>query len=89
MKNKNNLFSKTEIIGTSIVIDSIKIELVQQTMFKGKQKCVVYHIMLNGDKFTSIDNRRFAFYLLNDFDFKQYLKICNDLDYFVEECENV
>lgn len=81
MKKKNkNLFTQTEVIGTSIITDALKIELVQVTMLKQGQKCVVYQILVNGDFFTAIDNRTFAFYLLNYFDFKEYLNEMNFLE---------
>lgn len=82
MSKKKGLFTKNEIIGTSIVTESIKVELNQQTLFLGSRKCEIYQIIVNGDVFTSVDNREFAFYLLNDFDFKSYfaMKKCSFLE---------
>lgn len=81
-KKTKGLFSQTEVIGTSIVTESIKVELIQVTMFKQSQKCIVYQIIVNGDMFVSLDNRAFAFYLLNYFDFKDYFKN------YIDECED-
>ncbi len=81
MKNKKKgIFTNTEVIGTSVVTKSTKVELVQVTMFKKTEKVVVYQLMVNGDLFTSIDNRQFAFYLLNYFDFERYYKNAVDLE---------
>lgn len=71
-KKNKGLFTNTEVIGTSVVTKSIKVELIQVTMWKQKEKVVVYHIVVNGDLFTALDNRQFAFYLLNYFDFEKY-----------------
>lgn len=85
MKNKG-LFTNTEVIGSSVVTRSIKVELIQVTMRKKKgDKVVVYQLVVNGDLFTSIDNRQFAFYLLNNFDFERYYKdLVNLEDDFIE-----
>lgn len=72
MKKNKKLFTDTQVIGTSVVTRSLKIELIQVTMWKGTDKVVVYQLVVNGDLFTSIDNRQFAFYLLNYFDFEKY-----------------
>lgn len=81
MKNKKKgIFTNTEVIGTSVVTKSTKVELVQVTMCKRQEKVVVYQLMVNGDLFTSIDNRQFAFYLLNYFDFERYYKNLIDLE---------
>lgn len=74
MKKNKGLFSQTEVIGKSVITDTLIVELVQVTMIKQGNTVVVYQLFLNGDLFTSIDNRTFAFYLLNFFDFKEYLK---------------
>ena len=74
MKKNKGLFTQTELIGKSVVTDTLTVELIQVTMIKQGNTCVVYQLVLNGDLFTSIDNRTFAFYLLNYFDFKSYLK---------------
>lgn len=79
-KKTKGLFSQTEVIGTSIVTESIKVELVQVTMFKQGQKCIVYQIVVNGDLFVSLDNRAFAFYLLNNFNFKKCLENLNEYE---------
>ena len=81
MKKKNKgLFTNVEVIGTSVVTHSIKVELLEVTMWKKADKVVVYQILVNGDLFTSIDNRQFAFYLLNYFDFEQFFKDYLDLE---------
>ena len=73
MKNKG-LFTNTEVIGSSVFTRSLKVELIQVTMWKKKgDKVVVYQLVVNGDLFTSIDNRQFAFYLLNNFN-----RTCNN-----------
>lgn len=71
-KKNKGLFSNSEVIGTSVVTKSIKVELIQVTMWKKSEKVVVYQLVVNGDLFTALDNRQFAFYLLNNFDFEQY-----------------
>ena len=85
MKNKG-LFTNTEVIGSSVFTRSLKVELIQVTMWKKKgDKVVVYQLVVNGDLFTSIDNRQFAFYLLNNFDFERYYKdLVNLEDDFIE-----
>lgn len=80
MKKNKGIFTNTEVIGTSVITSSLKIELVQVTMFKQAQKVVIYHIIVNGEFFTAIDNRTFAFYLLNYFDFEDYFKEMNFLE---------
>lgn len=81
MKNKKKgIFTNTEVIGTSVVTKSTKVELVQVTMCKNSRKVVVYHLMVNGELFTALDNRQFAFYLLNYFDFERYYKNAVDLE---------
>ena len=85
MKKNKGLFTQTEVIGKSVITDTLTVELVQVTMNKQGNTVVVYQLFLNGDLFTAIDNRTFAFYLLNFFDFKEYLKkqfVMED-DYFV------
>lgn len=71
-KKNKGIFHHAEVIGTSVVTRSLKVELIQVTMWKQKEKVVVYQLVVNGDLFTSIDNRQFAFYLLNYFDFDRY-----------------
>lgn len=71
-KKNKGIFHNTEVIGTSVITRSLKVELLQVTMWKKTEKVVVYQLVVNGDLFTSIDNRQFAFYLLNYFDFERY-----------------
>lgn len=85
MKKNKGIFHNTEVIGTSVVTKSIKVELIQVTMWKQKEKVVVYQIVVNGDLFTSLDNRQFAFYLLNHFDFEKYYKNSVNLEDVFDE----
>lgn len=77
---KKGIFTETKVIGYSITEETSKIELVQFVMVKNGQNCVIYQIVVNGDLFVSLDNRAFAFYLLNNFNFKKCLENLNEYE---------
>ena len=81
MKKKNKgLFTETKVIGYSITEETLKVELVQVVMMKQGRTVIVYQILVNGDLFVSLDNREFAFYLLNNFNFKKCLENLNEYE---------
>lgn len=81
MKKKHNgIFTETKVIGYSITEETTNVELVQVVMLKSGQNCVFYQIVVNGDLFVSLDNRAFAFYLLNNFNFKKCLENLNEYE---------
>ena len=72
-KNKGS-FATKKVIGTSVITDTLKIELYELTLSRLGRSVTYYQIWLNGEFYSSVDNRSLAFYLLNDFDFKEYLR---------------
>lgn len=79
MKRKG-IFTETKVIGYSITEETSKVELVQVVMIKQSKTCIVYQLVVNGDLFCSLDNRAFAFYLLNNFNFKKCLENLNEYE---------
>lgn len=72
--SKSKVKKEVNLLGTSTVTDTVKVELFELKMSQGKETAYIFQFIVNGDYFMSVDNRAFALFLFNNFDFNEYLK---------------